>query len=153
MSSVTEYLNRSHARYTTIPHAPAFTAQEVAAVSHIPGRRLAKTVMVKIDGDLAMVVLPADRRVDLERLRTVAKAHSVRLAGEEEFAAVFPDCELGAMPPLGDRYGLNVYAARELAEDDVIDFNAGSHTELVELPYAEFRRLARPVVGDLCMRR
>lgn len=148
-----EYLVQNHARYVTIPHSPAITAQEVAASAHIPGRKIAKTVMVKVDGDLAMVVLPANRRVDLHRVQQAARARFVRLANEEEFAGLFRDCELGAMPPLGDLYGLDVYAARELTEDDSIAFNAGTHAELIELPYAEFRRLARPLVADVCVPR
>jgi Ala-tRNA(Pro) deacylase len=151
-NSVREYLDNHHARYVTISHQPAFTAQEVAAAAHIPGRMMAKTVMVKIDGEMAMVVLPADRRIDLAYLKKVTKAHSVRLASEEEFTGMFPGCEVGAMPPLGELYGLEVYAARELTEDDEIAFNAGTFTEVVRLPYGEFRRLTRPRVLDLCLR-
>lgn len=150
-NTVREYLDSRHARYTTISHQPAYTAQEVAASTHIPGRMMAKTVMVKIDGEMAMVVLPADQRIDLEILRKVAKAHSVRLASEEEFEGMFPGCEVGAMPPLGELFGLEVFAARELTEDDEIAFNAGTFTEVVKLPYAEFRRLTRPRVLDICM--
>jgi Ala-tRNA(Pro) deacylase len=151
-STVREYLDRAHARYTTISHQPAYTAQEVAAATHIPGRMIAKTVMVKIDGEMAMVVLPADRRIDLDYLKKVTRAQTVRLAAEEEFKGMFPGCEAGAMPPLGELYGLEVFAARELTEDDEIAFNAGTFTEVVKLPYAEFRRLARPRVFDLTAR-
>jgi Ala-tRNA(Pro) deacylase len=151
-NSVREYLDRRHAKYVTISHQPAYTAQEVAAATHIPGRMMAKTVMVKLDGEMAMVVLPADRHVDLEYLKKITRAHTVRLASEEEFEGMFPGCEVGAMPPLGELYGLEVYAARELTEDDEIAFNAGSFTEVVKLPYAEFRRLARPRVCDITTR-
>ena len=149
-NSVREYLDQRHAKYVTISHQPAYTAQEVAAAAHIPGRMMTKTVMVKLDGEMAMVVLPADRRVDLEYLKKIAHAHTVRLASEVEFKGMFPGCEVGAMPPLGELYGLEVYAARELTEDDEIAFNAGSFTEVVKLPYAEFRRLTRPRVVDIC---
>ena len=151
-SNVREYLDQRHAKYVTISHQPAYTAQEVAAAAHIPGRMMAKTVMIKLDGEMAMVVLPADRRVDLEYLKKITRAHTVRLASEEEFKGMFPGCEVGAMPPLGELYGLEVYAARELTEDDEIAFNAGSFTEVVKLPYAEFRRLARPRVFDITAR-
>ena len=151
-SNVREYLDQRHAKYVTISHQPAYTAQEVAAAAHIPGRMMAKTVMIKLDGEMAMVVLPADRRVDLEYLKKITRAHTVRLASEDEFKGMFPGCEVGAMPPLGELYGLEVYAARELTEDDEIAFNAGSFTEVVKLPYAEFRRLARPRVYDLTAR-
>ena len=151
-NSVREYLDQRHAKYVTISHQPAYTAQEVAAAAHISGRMMAKTVMVKIDGEMAMVVLPADRRVDLEYLKKITRAQTVRLASEEEFKGMFPGCEVGAMPPLGELYGLEVYAARELTEDDEIAFNAGTFTEVVKLPYAEFRRLARPRVCDITAR-
>jgi Ala-tRNA(Pro) deacylase len=151
-SNVREYLDQRHAKYVTISHQPAYTAQEVAAAAHIPGRMMAKTVMIKLDGEMAMVVLPADRRVDLEYLKKITRAHTVRLASEDEFKGMFPGCEVGAMPPLGELYGLEVYAARELTEDDEIAFNAGSFTEVVKLPYAEFRRLARPRVFDITAR-
>ena len=148
--SVRNYLESRHAHYTTISHQPAFTAQEVAAATHIPGRMMAKTVMVKLDGEMAMVVLPADRKIDLARLRHATRAHFVRLASEAEFVAMFPGCEVGAMPPLGELYGLEVIVARELAADDEIAFNGGTFTEVVKLPYAEFVRLTRPRVADIC---
>ena len=151
-NSIREYLDRRHATYVTISHQPAYTAQEVAAAAHIPGRMMAKTVMVKLDGEMAMVVLPADRRVDLDYLKKITRSRTARLASEEEFRGMFPGCDVGAMPPLGEFYGLDVYAARELTEDDEIAFNAGTFTEVVQLPYAEFRRLARPRVLDLCAR-
>ena len=151
-NSVHQYLDQRHAKYVTISHQPAYTAQEVAAAAHIPGRMMAKTVMVKIDGEMAMVVLPADRRVDLEYLKKLTRAQTVRVASEEEFKGMFPGCEVGAMPPLGELYGLEVYAARELTEDDEIAFNAGTFTEVVKLPYAEFGRLARPRVCDITVR-
>jgi len=151
-ASIKEYLDSHQARYITIPHPPAFTAQEIAASTHIPGRELAKTVMVKLDGEMAMVALPADRKLDLGRLRNTTRAQLVRLATEEEFRESFPGCELGAMPPFGEPWGLDVYAATELTEDAEIAFNGGTHTDLVRLPYAEFARLARPRVVDVCAR-
>jgi Ala-tRNA(Pro) deacylase len=148
-NNLREYLDRRHAHYVTISHLPAYTAQEVAAAAHIPGRQMAKTVLVKLDGEMAMAVLPADRMLDLERVRQITKSHSVRLASEEEFRGLFPGCQIGAMPPFGGLYGLDVLSARELTEDDEIAFNAGTFTEVIKLPYAEFRRLARPMVCDI----
>jgi Ala-tRNA(Pro) deacylase len=150
---IQQYLDENRAKYTTIRHPPTITAQETAAAADIPGHKLAKTVMVKIDGDLAMVVLPANRRIDLERVKRAARAQTVRIADEVEFAKLFPGCELGAMPPLGQLYGFDVICAFELTEDDEIAFNGGYHDELIQLPYAEFRRLVRPKVADVCARR
>ena len=147
------FLDEHQVRYVSIRHSPAFTAQETAASAHIPGRELAKTVMVKIDGAMAMAVLAAPRRLDLELLRRAAGAESVTLAGEKEFSSEFPDCEPGAMPPLGNLYGLDVYVDRLLREDRQIAFNAGSHAELIQMDYQEFERLAQPVVAALSAER
>lgn len=150
-AAIKDFLDGHHAKYVTITHSPAYTAQEIAASAHIPGKELAKTVMVKLDGDLAIVALPADRKLDLERLKKASHAKFARLATEEEFAGMFPGCEVGAMPPLGELYGLDVYVAQELTRDREIAFNAGSHTELIKLRYDEFRRLARPHVANVCV--
>lgn len=147
-----EFLDENHVPYVTIKHSPAFTAQEIAALAHVPGKDLAKTVMVKLDGRLAMVVLPATDHVSANRLREFAGAEEVELASEEDFANVFPNCEVGAMPPFGNLWGLDVYVDEHLREDDEIAFNAGTHTELVKLPYADFERLVRPHIGLLCTR-
>lgn len=143
-SALRELLNANHVKYVTISHSPAFTAQEVAASAHIPGRQLAKTVVVKLDGELAMVVLPAARKVNFESLKKQAGADKAELAHEEEFRGTFPGCELGAMPPFGNLYGMEVYVDEELAKNDTIAFNAGSHTEVISLPYADFERLVQP---------
>jgi len=141
-----QFLDDHSVRYVTVSHSAAFTAQEIAASAHVPGRELAKTVMVKLDGKLAMAVLPASRQVDLALLAEVGAVTDVRLATEEEFAECFPGCELGAMPPFGNLYGMDVYVAESLAEDEEIAFNAGSHTELIRLRYADFERLVHPRV-------
>lgn len=143
------FLDENQVRYVSIRHSPAFTAQETAASAHIPGRELAKTVMVKIDGTMAMAVLAAPNRLDLELLRRAAGARSVKLAGEKEFSSEFPDCEPGAMPPFGNLYGLRVYVDQALAEDRQIAFNAGSHAELIQMDYQQFEQLAEPVVANL----
>jgi len=123
-----KYLEENDVRFVTIRHSPAFTAQEIAALAHIPGKELAKTVMVKLDGKMAMVVLPA------------------------EFADIFPKCEVGAMPPFGNLWDMSVFVDEHLREDEEIVFNAGSHTELVRLSYADFERLVKPVIGYLSTR-
>ena len=142
-----EFLDDHHVRYVTINHSPAFTAQEIAASAHIPGKELAKTVMVDIDGKLAMAVLPASLRVDLARLKGATGAEHVELARESEFADRFPECELGAMPPFGNLYDMEVFADVSLIEDEQIAFNTGTHSELVRLPYQAFVDLVHPKTG------
>ena len=141
-----EFLEHEHVHYVTIKHAPAYTAQEIAASAHIPGKELAKTVIVKIEGKMAMLVLPANRKIILRELREMIGAEDVRFSSEDEFKSLFPDCEIGAMPPFGNLYGLDVYVAPSLAEDQEIAFNAGTHTELVKVPYSDFARLVQPQV-------
>ncbi len=143
------FLDDHNVRYVSIQHSPAFTAQETAASAHIPGRELAKTVMIRIDSVMAMAVLTATKRLDLESLRQAAGAEAVALASEAEFKSIFPDCEVGAMPPFGNLYGGKVYADKALAEDEQIAFNAGSHAELIQMAYTDFERLAEPVVASL----
>lgn len=143
-----EYLDRNEIEYTTIEHSPAYTAQEVAASAHIPGRQLAKAVMLKIDGEMAMAVLPAAYRVNFDRLKKSLGASQVELATEKEFKELFPDCEAGATPPFGNLYGMEVIADKSLSDKVVIAFCAGSHTELIQLSYADFEELAKPrVIG------
>lgn len=146
INKLKEFLDSKHIQYIVISHSPAFTAQQVAASAHVKGKELAKTVMVKIDGSLAMAVLPASQKVDLERLREAAGAEQVELASEREFRDRFPDCDLGAMPPFGNLYGLDVYVADTLTDDEEIAFNAGSFTELVRMAYRDFEQLVQPEV-------
>ena len=141
-----DHLDGEKIKYVTISHSPAFTAMEVAESAHVPGRALAKTVMVKLDGRMAMAVLPSTRKVDLNLLRESAGAEEAKLATEAEFKSLFPDCETGAMPPFGNLYGMDVYVSHNLAEDDQIAFNAGSHTEVMRLAYLDFERLVKPKV-------
>jgi Ala-tRNA(Pro) deacylase len=146
ISKLKAFLDAERIQYVVISHSPAFTAQQIAASAHVKGRELAKTVMVQIDGRLAMAVLPASQKVDLERLREAASAEQVKLASEREFRDRFPDCDLGAMPPFGNLYGLEVYVADGLTDDEEIAFNAGSFTELVRMSYHDFERLVQPKV-------
>jgi len=138
------YLDENDIKYVTIQHSPAFTAQEIAAAAHIPGAELVKSVILKVDGAFVMAALPASERVDLAALKQEIGASSVVLATESEFADLFPDCEPGAMPPFGNLFGLPVYAASELADDERIAFSAGSHSELIQMAYEDLDRLVRP---------
>ncbi len=141
-----EFLDSNKIKYVSIKHSLAYTAQEIAASAHIRGKELAKTVMVSLDGKTAMAVLPASYRVDLERLKKAAGASKIELLTEKDFKDMFPECEVGAMPPFGNLYGMEVYVAASLAEDDEIAFNAGSHTELIRVAYKDFERMVKPKV-------
>ena len=140
-------LDRKHVKYVTIRHSPAFTAQEVAQSAHIPGRIMAKTVMVEIDGELAMTVIPSNHRVIMDDLCTLAGTEDVRLAREEEFEHIFPDCEPGAMPPFSNLYDLSVYVSPDLADESEIAFNAGTHTEIIRMMFHDFDLLVHPTVA------
>ena len=141
-----EFLDKEGIKYVSIVHSTAYTAQEVAASAHITGRELAKTVIVQLDGDMAMAVLPANRKIILQDLREVTGADQVKFVAEDDFKKKFPDCETGAMPPFGNLYGMEVYAAAALAQNQEIAFNAGSHTEVIKLAYKDFERLVKPKV-------
>ncbi|MCP4570392.1 MAG: YbaK/EbsC family protein [FCB group bacterium] len=141
-----KYLDDNNVKYRTIIHSRAFTAQEVAAKAKIPGKELAKTVIVRVGSSLAMAVLPASLRVDFQLLQDVVGANDVELATENEFKEVFPDCEIGAMPPFGNLYGVDVFVAERLTDDEEIAFNACSHTELIKMAYSDFARLVQPKV-------
>lgn len=142
-------LDSNNVKYVTIKHSTAYTAQEIAARAHIPGHALAKTVIIKIDGKMAMAVLPATSKVELPLLKQVSGAKKVELASEEEFKDLFPDCTVGAMPPFGNLYGMEVFVGKRLAEDEEIAFNAGSHTELIKLAYKDYERIVKPRVVEI----
>jgi len=144
-----EFLDNHGVKYVSIRHSPAFTAQEIAASAHVPGKELAKTVMVKMDGRMAMAVLPASLKVDFKKIQEAAGAKHVDLAPEKEFRDMFPGCEVGAMPPFGNLYGMDVFVAPQLAEDEEIAFNAGNHTELLKLSYKDFERLVEPKIAPI----
>lgn len=141
-----EFLDSHNIKYVTIRHSPAYTSQAIAASAHISGKELAKTVMVKVDGKMAMAVLPASYQADLDLIKEAIGANTVELASEEEFEGLFPGCEVGAMPPFGNLFGMDVFVAKRLAEDEEIAFNAGSHIELIKLAYADFERLVKPTL-------
>jgi len=140
------FLDETNVKYLTILHSMAFTSQDIAASAHVSGKEFAKTVMIKIDGEMAMAVLPASYHIDFDTLKEIFGTSSVALATEPEFKDRFPDCEVGAMPPFGNLYGMAVYVAESLTKHKEIAFNAGSHTELIRLSYADYERLVKPRV-------
>src|ERR1041385_1941055 len=141
-----EFLDANHVKYVSLIHSHAYTAQEVAASAHVSGKAMAKTVIVELDGQMAMAVLPANRKIVLQDLREVTGSDQVKFASEEEFQKAFPDCETGGMPPFGNLEGMDVYVAESLTGNDEIAFNAGSHTEVIKMPYKDFERLVQPKV-------
>lgn len=144
-------LDDNRVSYSTLPHSKAYTAQAAAAVMHISGKEIAKTVVLQAGEDFVLAVLPATYHVDLRKLSAVA-GKELRLASEADFISRFPDCEPGAMPPFGRLYGLPVYVDSSLAADEHIVFDAGTHREAVRLRYADFERLTQPVVADFAHR-
>ena len=149
LSKLRTFLDSQHIKYLVISHSLAFTAQGIAALAHVSGKKLAKTVIVKIDGILAMAVVPASLHVDLDRLRRLTGARTVGIASELEFKDAFPDCETGAMPPFGNLYDMAVYADASLAENEEITFCAGTHRELVRMNWLDMLRLVNPLIAEL----
>ncbi len=141
-----ELLDREGIHYEVSQHPPAYTAQEVAQVEHVPGREVAKVVVIHSSGGFALFVAPAPYKVDLERVRTILGDSQARLATEDEFRHLFPRCEVGAMPPFGNLFGLPVFVDPELSKDESIVFNAGTHTQTVRMRYADFERLVQPTI-------
>ena len=146
INKLKEYLDSHNVEYITVSHSKAYTAQTIAASAHIPGKELAKSVIVKIDGNMAMAVLPASYHVDFDLLKIASGAKKVEISNENEFRDKFPECELGAMPPFGNLYGMDVYVAKSLAEDEEIAFNACSHIELIKMKYKDFDSLVKPKI-------
>ena len=144
-----DYLRENAIPYQSQHHAMAITAQEVAATEHVPGKMFAKTVIVTADTEEAiMLVLPAPYHVNLEKAAGALGTRRVLLAEEERFADVFPDCEVGAMPPFGNLYDVPVYVDKTLAEDKTIVFRAGTHTDTMSVSYADFERLVEPTLAE-----
>ena len=143
---VTDYLIQNQIPYLQIHHTPDFTSQETAAHTKTRGREFAKTVVLRIDDGFGLAVLPAPHRIDFENLRRWLNAAEIRLATEEEMESLFPDCEIGAEPPLGRLYELPVYVSPVLARDEEITFNAGSHEEAIRMKYDDFARLTQPSI-------
>ncbi|HYK87891.1 MAG TPA: YbaK/EbsC family protein [Acidobacteriota bacterium] len=144
---ISEFLDSQHICYQHCTHSLAYTAQGIAHAQHVSGKHLAKVVMIVADDSLTMAVVPGNHRVDLQRLGELMAAGSVRLASEEEFKGLFPDCELGAMPPLGNLYKLDVWVDAALKDHPHILFNAGTHSETILMGFADFDRLVQPRLG------
>ena len=144
-----QLLEESGTPFEVIDHPLAFTAQEEAAASHVAGRHWAKTIAVLIDGEPALAVLPATRRLDIEKLRRVVGTDGVQIAREAEFQGLYPDCDLGAMPPFGELYGQRTFVDESLREEERIAFHAGDHRTAIEMSYTDFERLAEPVPADI----
>src|SRR5512145_656593 len=141
-----EFLDSKAVKYLKIAHSPAYTAREVAQSLHIKGHKVAKTVIVFIEGKMAMAVMPANRSIDFDHFQKEIGASEIKLASEGQFKDMFPDCEVGAMPPFGNLYGMEVYVDRHLTDDEEMFFNACSHSELVRMSYQDFERLVKPKV-------
>ena len=141
-----KHLDDNKIKYVIKSHSVAYTTPEIAAMAHVPGMEWAKTVIIKIDGKMAMAVLPASYRIDFDDFKKAVGVKNIELAPEEEFKNHFADCEVGAMPPFGNLYNMEVYVAESLTEDDVITFNACSHKELMQMAYKDFEKLVKPKV-------
>ena len=146
-SSIREFLREAGVPYSVVPHRPAFTAQEEAAATHVPGRDWAKVVICFVDGEAIEAVLPAPSTVNLDRLLELAGGNEIRLAQEDELRRLFPECEPGAMPPFRPLYGQSVFVDVALASEPEIVFNAGTHTEAIAMRWAHFAKAVRPIVG------
>ena len=147
-TNIRKYLEKNHVSWLRKNHPRAITAQEVAQMDHVPGREVVKTVVLQADDRLIMAVLPADRWVRMDKLAEVLGCRRLALASESEFARKFPGCERGAMPPFGLLYGLPVFCDRSLARQPEIEFNGGTHTEIIRMRFSEFDVLERPVILD-----
>jgi Ala-tRNA(Pro) deacylase len=143
------FLDSHNAEFTLTTHPTAYTAREVAAAEHLPLREVAKTVIIFGDGAYRMIVVPANKLVDFQEIRPVLGLAAARMANETDLARLFPDCELGAMPPLGPLYGMSVFLDSSLAALDTIAFNAGSHREVIHMRTSEYRRLVSPQIVTL----
>jgi Ala-tRNA(Pro) deacylase len=148
---VMEYLDKAGVRYQTSEHVPVYSAQGLAAAEHESGKFVAKPVIVKADGRFLMCVLPANMRIDLEKLKSQLDADSVSLADEQDFEGLFPGCELGAEPPFGNLFDLPTVIDKTLEKDDHILFQAGTHARAARLNMADYRSLVHPRVLDLRM--
>jgi len=143
--NIKDYLQENKVKWKTIPHTPWYTAQEIAASAHVAGKRLAKTVIIKLGEELAMVVLPAYEHVNYSQIKEITGESDVDLARESDFKSRFPECEVGAMPPFGNLYDMKVFVSNNLSHDQIA-FNSGSHSELMEISYKDFIDLVKPKI-------
>ncbi len=145
---VTDFLKKSKVKYKLTKHEPSYTAQNLAAAEHEPGRFVAKPVIVKADGKFVMCVLAAPHKIDFKALKKQLGAKSVKLAEEKDIGELFPDCELGAEPPFGNLYDLPTVMDKSLEADDHIAFQAGSYEKAVRMTMKDYRKLAEPEVFE-----
>lgn len=150
---IREFLDGNHARYVFVSHSPAYTAQEIAASMHIPGRLMAKTIVVRVDGQLALAVVPATMELNPAALARVTGAQDVEIAPEDEFVDRFGGCQLGTAPPFGNLFGMDTYIDAQLAGQQDIVFNAGTHTDAVWMRTGDYQRLARAVPARIARER
>ncbi len=146
-SKLINYLDENNIRYVVINHSSAYTASEIAASAHVKGQELAKTVVVKIDGYMNLLVLPAKYKVNFDLLKKYAGSENIELAGEEEFTELFPDCLTGAMPPFGNIYGMKTFLDKTLTYDEEIAFNGGNHSQLIRLNLQDYLKLTKPDIS------
>jgi Ala-tRNA(Pro) deacylase len=149
MEKLRAFLEQNHAEYTHTVHSLAYTAREVAAAEHLPAREVAKIVVVHADNGYHMFILPANRMVDFQEIRDMLGFSHARMVPETELNRLFPDCELGAMPPFGNLYGMPVYLDSGLAAEETLTFNAGTHRDVVHMRTSEFQKLVRPTLVSL----
>jgi Ala-tRNA(Pro) deacylase len=148
LKQLKNYLDQNHIKYIIIIHSRAYTAQELAEIMHVPGREMAKSVVVKIDDRPSLAVLPASQHIDFIKMKHALGTDRIEMVNEREFETYFPKCELGAMPPFGNLFDLPVFVSRDLRDDEEIVFNAGTHTDAIRMSYSDFERLVKPVVCD-----
>jgi Ala-tRNA(Pro) deacylase len=153
LKKLVDFLDTNAVKYTILSHSLSYTALEVAHSVHIPGKEIAKTVIVWMDGTMAMVVLPGTSLINFTALREQIVAKNIELASESEFSSRFPECEVGAMPPFGNLFGMPVIASTMLADDKEIAFNAGSHHELVRMSYADYITLVKPMIASFTLKK
>jgi len=146
-----ECLDENKVRYQVLQHPEAVSAQRIAQAEHVKGRHHAKVVIVKASDAHLMIVLPADHHIDLEKIEK-AIGKPVSLDKEQEFKSLFPDCAIGAMPPFGNLYGLPTYVEEDLAEQDYIVFEAGTHTDAIKMSYGDYEKIVKPKVNDLAIK-
>jgi len=145
---LTAYLDENAVKYISIQHSRAYTAQEIAESAHISGNDFAKVVILKADEQMIMAVLPASDKVDLKLFRRVLAVNDLVFANENEFQDHFPGCDVGAMPPFGNLFGIRVISAQTLCDSETISFNSGDHTEVIQMHYTDYIKLVNPELMD-----
>jgi Ala-tRNA(Pro) deacylase len=147
-----EYLDANRIKYQILTHSTAYTAQEIAALQHVPGKQMAKVVIVRLGGKLIMTVLPATHHVDLASLEKILGGR-VELATEEQFRGFFPGCEVGGEPPFGNLFDMEVWVDLSLTKSDEIFFNAGNHWQTIRMRYDDYSRLVTPKVASFAVQK